>query len=393
MKIKIGLLGNMNNNNYSLLRYLKDENFDAELLVFDNDPQIFAPKNDSYENKYIASIKYISWGSYEKFIFTSKKKIYEDIKKYHFLIGCGISPAYLYKIKKKLNIFIPYGADIDYFTSYNITYPWKIIQLWIAVYYQKKAINKCKIIHLEYLGNSFDKKWQKFIGNSTHWSFPGPQIYYKEYTIKNILNYYKKSELYNNLTNLRNKSDLILISPTRHVWGGNLNDPNQKGTDILLNGVKLFIKNNPEIKLTLIMFKRGPDYEKTLNLIKILKLNSNIIFFDEVSRKELMLFLQFSDLVCGEFIHSWRSGGVFYEALLSKRILMTFRDESKYNNIYPILNARTPNDINSKIYFYYKNKEQIIKKTEEAFNWFKENVIKKSLKKYFKLLYDEESKL
>ena len=72
---------------------------------------------------------------------------------------------------------------------------------------------------------------------------------------------------------------------------------------------------------------------------------------------------------------------------------MTFRDESKYNNIYPILNARTPNDINSKIYFYYKNKEQIIKKTEEAFNWFKENVIKKSLKKYFKLLYDEESEL
>lgn len=393
MKIKIGLLGNMNNNNYSLLRYLIDENFDVELLIFNNNPKIFNPKNDTYENKYKEHIKYISWGSYTKFIFTSKKKIYEDIKKYNFLIGCGLAPAYLCKINKKLNIFYPYGADIDYFTSFNITYPWKIIQLWIAVYFQKKGISKSKIIHLEYLGNKFDKKWQKFIDNSIHWSFPGPQIYYKEYTNEKISNYYKNSKIYYELQDIRNKSDLILVSPARHVWGGNLDDSNQKGTDVLLNGVKLFKEENPKIKLTLIMFKRGPTFKKSLNLINKLNLISNIIIFDELPRKKLMLILQFSDIVCGEFIHSWRSGGVFYEALLSKRILMTFRDNEKYNDIYPILNANTAEQINNQMSYYYNNKKQIFYKCEEAFSWFKENVIKKSLNKYFKLLYNEQAKL
>ncbi|MDC0498947.1 glycosyltransferase [Alphaproteobacteria bacterium] len=393
MKIKIGLLGNMNNNNYSFLRYLRDENFDVELLIFNNNPKIFDYKNDTYENKYKEYIKYLSWGSYEKFIFTSKKQIYEDIKKYDFLIGCGLAPAYLLKINKKLNIFYPYGADIDYFTSFNITYPWKIIQLWIAVYFQKKGIKNSKIIHLEYLGNKFDNKWKKFIENSIHWSFPGAHIYYKEYTKENILNYYKNSKIYYDLQDIRNKSDLILVSPSRHVWGGNLSDSNQKGTDILLHGIKLFKEENPKIDFTLIMFNRGPNFKQSLSLINKLNLNKNIIIYDELPRKKLMLILQFSDIVCGEFIHSWRSGGVFYEALLSKRILMTFRDEKKYNNIYPILNARTASQINKKISYYYNNKNIIFNKCEEAFVWFKENVINQSLEKYSKLFNDEQSKL
>jgi hypothetical protein len=91
MKIKIGLLGNMNNNNYSLLRYLRDANYDAELLVFNNDPKIFHPKNDSYDSKYFEYVRYLKWGSYTKYPFTSKKKIYKGIKNYNFLIGCRVS--------------------------------------------------------------------------------------------------------------------------------------------------------------------------------------------------------------------------------------------------------------------------------------------------------------
>ena len=35
--MKIALLGNMNNNNFALLRYFRDLGFDAHLLLFKND--------------------------------------------------------------------------------------------------------------------------------------------------------------------------------------------------------------------------------------------------------------------------------------------------------------------------------------------------------------------
>ena len=393
MKIKIGLLGNMNNNNYSLLRYLRDANFDAELLVFNNDPKIFHPNNDSYCSKYFEYIKFLNWGSYTKYLFTSKKKIYNDIKNYNFLIGCGLSPAYLMKINKNLNIFYPYGADILYFTSYNLTYPWKILQLWVAVFFQKKAIKKSKIIHLEYLGNRFEQKWKKYLHNSIQWSFPFPQIYYKEYTDDKIFSYYKNTKIFNTLTNIKNNYELIIAAPSRHVWGGNPKDSNQKGTDILLKGIKLFKCKNPSITFNLITFNRGADFKKSLKLINKLNLNENITIFDELPRKEVMLVMKFSDLICGEYIHSWRSGGVFYEALLSKKILLTYRDENKYEDIYPILNAKTPEQICNQIYYYFNNKKIIEKKTEEAFLWFKEKVINNSLIKYFNIINNEQSKL
>ena len=86
-------------------------------------------------------------------------------------------------------------------------------------------------------------------------------------------------------------------------------------------------------------------------------------------------------------------GGVFYEALLSKKILLTYRDENKYEDIYPILNAKTPEQICNQIYYYFNNKKIIEKKTEEAFLWFKEKVINNSLIKYFNIINNEQSKL
>ena len=39
--MKIALIGNMNNNFYSLFRYFEDLKFDVELLIFKNEPDIF----------------------------------------------------------------------------------------------------------------------------------------------------------------------------------------------------------------------------------------------------------------------------------------------------------------------------------------------------------------
>ncbi len=48
--MKIGVIGNMNNMYFSLTRYLLDEGFDCEQLIFDYEAEHFHPSYDSYEN-------------------------------------------------------------------------------------------------------------------------------------------------------------------------------------------------------------------------------------------------------------------------------------------------------------------------------------------------------
>ena len=51
--MKIGLIGNMNNNNFALMRYFRDLGADAHLLLYSNDGQgtlsHFKPESDTWE--------------------------------------------------------------------------------------------------------------------------------------------------------------------------------------------------------------------------------------------------------------------------------------------------------------------------------------------------------
>ena len=61
-KLKIGILGNMNNNGFSLLRYFRDLGLDADLLLFQDDQtghsSHFSIKADTWN--------YSKWGKYIK---------------------------------------------------------------------------------------------------------------------------------------------------------------------------------------------------------------------------------------------------------------------------------------------------------------------------------------
>ena len=68
--MKIALLGNMNNNNYVLLRYLRDNNLEADLLLFDDELYHFSPSHDSFSHQSFKHIKQLS--NEEKFHYFKK---------------------------------------------------------------------------------------------------------------------------------------------------------------------------------------------------------------------------------------------------------------------------------------------------------------------------------
>jgi hypothetical protein len=110
--MKIGIIGNINNMSYCLTRYLLDAGYDCEQLIFDYEPEHFHPSCDSYEDGFDKYIKKLSWGDPRNFLKQDIDKVKADLKSYDFLIGCGTAPAYVNRINRRLDIFIPYGDDL-----------------------------------------------------------------------------------------------------------------------------------------------------------------------------------------------------------------------------------------------------------------------------------------
>ena len=67
--MKIALLGNMNNNHFAIARYLRDQGFDAHVLLFDDEYNHFLPSCDTYSLDYMSFCHQLSWGSQQRFLF------------------------------------------------------------------------------------------------------------------------------------------------------------------------------------------------------------------------------------------------------------------------------------------------------------------------------------
>lgn len=65
--MKIGLLGNMNNGFFPFTRFLREQGFSAELLMFNEEFDHFHPSADSYDLDFMSYCSQLKWGSSRKF--------------------------------------------------------------------------------------------------------------------------------------------------------------------------------------------------------------------------------------------------------------------------------------------------------------------------------------
>jgi len=203
--MKVALLGNMNNNHFTVARYLRDNNIDVNLLLFDNDYKHFHPSNDSFTKEYQKFCFNLNWGSGESFLRTSSQKIRNDLSEYDIIIGCGSSPAFCYKGNIKLNIFRPYGGDIYGMVKYkllfkrnksvknlkliknrkkrSLTDDFSILQM---MYFQRKGIKHVDIFNMPLTNHTYENQFKKHAKVVTRWKDYPPLVYSPEYTDNNI---------------------------------------------------------------------------------------------------------------------------------------------------------------------------------------------------------------
>jgi glycosyltransferase involved in cell wall biosynthesis len=388
--MNVALIGNMNNNFFNFVRYLRDRGINADVLLIDNEFDHFSPTCDTFEKVNTDYVVQLTWGEGRSFLHTSAKVIEKDLNKYDFIIGCGYAPAFLEKIGKKLDIFIPYGGDLyglpfaqsfnnygDDFSFFQLLKNYKqIIRDFIYVRLrrnQRKGIRNASLISFPEFPQSLE--WFDLLGVRNNFELGCPMIYDREYLT--IEKNYSRSKWYGKFKKIRQENELVVFHHSRHVWNSRPEHPANKGNHILIKGFAMFLKEHPDVNACLVLFEYGPDVGAGKALIHELEIENRVKWFPILPRKEVMIGLSQSDIGATTFHFGEYGGGAEWEILLAGKPLLAFLDKKQAvgpKRKYPLINViPQPDAVAVALEQCNADKARMIKTGENGRNWLLEN--------------------
>jgi glycosyltransferase involved in cell wall biosynthesis len=384
--VKVGLLGNMNNMLFAFARLLRRSGIEAELLLFDDEFPHFHPSSDSYDLGFMKFTRTLSWGSGRRFLPTARRVIRDDLSTYDILVGCGLAPAYCLKAGRQLDVFVPYGGDILVETMFRLVRPDTIPSVWAAALSQRRGISKARVIHMPYTNDFYERRLQRFSGRADRWLCGVPMVDSLTYDPATLHDSVDRTHWYHEFQQIRAANDLVLISTARHSWGRHALDQHRKGTDALLGGLSLSVRRHPRLRIVLVTLEYGDSVRRSKDLIEKFGITDRVAWFPQMARKDLMVGLSMADIVCGDFEIGWLESGTRYEALVSAKPLLAFRDDAKYapryEELYPMMNARSPESVADRIEEYVLNPDEHVAMGRRGRQWYERYVVQAALREY-----------
>ncbi|MFC2097395.1 hypothetical protein ACFLSI_03570 [Bacteroidota bacterium] len=370
-KSKVAIIGNMNNNGFSIMRYLRDIGVNAHLFPYSDDGvgplDHFAPDADTWHiEKWIPYIHpteitdtiFSIIPNYKKVTLPPSKSYLRSVfNGFDYLIGSGIAPALLLRINRHLDIYYPYSTGVEFLNTIpmqnlmkNASIRGKLANLYVK---KKQAIGIKKARFCLSADISQTKQTFKKIGVD-FLPYAAPMVYNREPIDEVTLSPTIKEAL-----RIIRNSDLSVISHARLMWvsrkGYSKEDWSiySKHNDWLIKEFSKFLKISNCQNPLLILLEFGSDVEETKMLINELDASNNVLWLPTLDRKEIMLLLNACSIGVGEF-HSgslfW--GGTGWEVLAAgKPLLQSYKyTEDEFEIIYgypppPMLAVGTPDDI------------------------------------------------
>ena len=416
--MKIALIGNMNNNNFAMMRYFRELNEDAHLLLFANDgcntlehfkieydtwdidkwlpfihqteiingsfsvfgnpERIISPYQPLCYLKYI--IKTIFRQANRKILPPTDEYLRHVFADYDAYIGSGLSPAILNRIGLSLDIFYPYSTGVEFLGTPEFLKEMrskgrlKRMSLQKIAQAQKEGIRKARLcLNAEM---SLTKKNLDRIGVTSIPLFI-PMVYNHEspkieHYSRKLIEIMEKLTLY----------DFKIISHARHMWSNSENYKSEEWHEISKNNDWLFRSYAKFIKMgllknpILILFDYGPDVEHSKKLIIELGIQKNVLWLARMPRREIMQIISCCDVGVGEFAsHLW--GGTAWEVLsCGKPLLQSFVfGEGGFERIFgfpppPMLSVEGPKCITKHLIDMAENPSKREAMGREASKWF-----------------------
>ena len=382
--MKVAILGNMNNNGFALMRYLRDLGVDAHLLLYGNDGTgslaHFTPDHDSfgiegwskyihhtciYNNAYhtfpgfiqiiaqqLYNLKGVFVGRANRLYFLSEKAIKNTLLSYKYVISSGYGPGVLHRANIKIDIFSPYAVGIEgvwRFFAPDCSDLGNRLIFELGRYYQLKSLKMVKHIVTADTGITAVELGKH---NLNFVPVAMPMVYvesdYPDRTGDRFID---------NVGALLERCDFSALMHCRLAWTSNICDHNRlhsKNNDWVIRSFRSLLDELPTLNARLVILEYGPDVYNTKLLVDQLGLLSHVVWLPKTSRKNLMWLLRKVNLGIGEFIESPRMiwGGTGWEVLACGKPLLQgfFFENGEYEALFdqpepPLLKVRSQDDV------------------------------------------------
>lgn len=392
---RIALIGNMNNNFFSVARYLRDYGFDARLFLLKEeaiDIPHFHPSCDTFSDDYKEFVETVEISKRPSIFWRFPK---EDIKAilgdFDFVIGTSAVPAYASKADIQMDLFVPYGSDVydlPFFkTRGGIR---KSIKAFYLSYHQRVGIRKSKYLWMDVTNPSKEKLFAKLGFQGVRIKMNFPFIYLPEYEFGDNANFpADRFHNYGILYNKKHEHDFVVFHHCRQSWFTLAKDDFEyKGNDKIVLAAKKLILTHKNIRPLFVLVEYGGDIGHTKKLIQELNLEDYFLWLPKMPRKELMLCLHLADLGIGELGHSWFSYSVAFEFLAAGVPLVHRRDDHFYDgkNLYPMYYASNQDDLYEVFFGFLEHPEKYKEIGRLGKKWIEEWGINKPLLKLIEII-------
>jgi glycosyltransferase involved in cell wall biosynthesis len=413
--MKIGLIGNVNNNNFALMRYFRDLGADAHLLLNSNDGRgalrHFTPDGDTWlidkwrpfihqtdvSNTPIAGLDAPwSWGiaarSWLRVLLRKQQlaeipqtrtRIRETYGGYDRLLASGISPATLHRAGIDLDLFYPYGTGVEFVGELNFIRQMNSASLLSKALLvriarrQVAGIRRARVVVRSESG--LTQEALEGIGVRAR-TLTVPMVYSGEALPANV-----SDEVLTLAGQAIARSDFSVLHQARLMfrkpdgltaaeW-----EPQNKNNDWLLRAFAQLKSQRPHLKAVLLMVAYGQDADAARTLARELRIDENVHWLPMMRRRDLMWLLARVTIGCGEFYTTPRMiwGGTGWESLAcGKALLQGFNfSEGEFASIYgypppPMLCVRSLKDIEDRLLLAADRPDLCHEMGRDALSWF-----------------------
>ena len=372
--MRVGLIGNMNNNNFSLLRYFRDLGADAHLLLCTNDGlgslSHFRPESDTWDmtpwSPYVhhtripnapiaafdapisslfhAKYRLSAWryGNRDIVAPVTAQDVATTYASCDRLIGSGMSPATLLRAGRALDVFYPYSTGVEFYKTGEFLSRgqglWGLNRWVISQVAKKQAAGIRRAKHVLNADMGMTDHVLRELGVEPV-KLAIPMIYDRE-----KLPLQAPSPVLKHAFDCISGSEFTLLHHARLSW----RNPGQyseqawikenKNNDAFIRAFAELVATRPALKPMLLLVEYGPDLDATQQLIAQLGIAPHVHWLPKMARRELMWLLSKVSVGVGEFYDVPRTiwGGTGWETLASgKPLLQGFQfAEGEFEAIY-----------------------------------------------------------
>ncbi len=377
--MRIALVNNQNNLLFSATRYLRDAGYDATLLLMDNEAveaPHFHPSCDTFDLDYQGYTRELAWGTSKSFETHDFAQVARDLAPYDFVIGCGSMPAYMNRIGRTLDIFVPFGGDIFEAPFYPPSFNRRSLRSLVTFpFFQRRGIRAARALFADHSPIGMEPSIARLGYTGKRIAMPPPLLYGPTYAEDALRQHLARTHWFPLVRELRDRTDVLMTQHARHMWAKPSFGNWSKGNDKLFRAVAAAKRARPSARFGIVTYEYGPDVPESRALIQELGLERDVLWLPKSTRKDVMANLLLSDFGCGEMAdHSWYTCGTIVEVLCMGKVLFHRREDADFAahhaDMYPMIDVKSPADIQQALEGFLDQPERYREMGRRSRAWF-----------------------